>query len=192
MSIFDDLNVENLQVLVNLNLLNIGNKPTALFIIVPDEDRAYFQLVTIILGMLIKDLTKFANLPQNNGTLPVKVEWILDEFANCPPLDSIETVVSVARSRGMRFYFFIQSFSQLNQVYGKEIANIIQDNCALVYLKTNTVETAEVIAKKLGKSTVETNSMSMSTDIFKIGANKTKSLMGKELLICNRNHCLKI
>lgn len=191
MSIFDDLNVENITSISEFKFTNIGNKPTALFIIVPDEDRAYFQLVTIILGMLIKDLTKFANLPQNNGTLPVKVEWILDEFANCPPLDSIETVVSVARSRGMRFYFFIQSFSQLNQVYGKEIANIIQDNCALVYLKTNTVETAEVIAKKLGKSTIETNSMSMSTDIFKVGANKTKSLMGKELLTATEIIALK-
>ena len=132
--------------------------------------------------MLIKDLTKFANLSVNNGVLPVKVEWILDEFANCPPLDSIETTVSVARSRGMRFFFFIQSFSQLDQVYGKETASIIIDNAALQYLKTNSVETAEVISKKLGRETVITNSMSMSTDPFKIGANQTKSLMGRELL----------
>lgn len=185
MSIFDDLNVENITSVNEFYFTNLAKKPTALYIIVPDEDRAYFQLVTIIVGMLIKDLTKFANLQENNGTLPIPVEWILDEFANCPPLDAIETVVSVARSRKMRFYFFIQSFSQLNQVYGKEIANIIQDNCALVYLKTNTVETAEIIAKKLGKSTIETNSMSMSTDLFKIGANQTKSLMGKELLTAN-------
>ena len=187
MSIFDDLNVENLTSISseNFKFANLGKKPTALYIIVPDEDRSYFQLVTIIVGMLIKDLTKFANMPENNGTLPVKVEWILDEFANCPPLDSIETVVSVARSRGMRFYFFIQSFSQLDQVYGKEISNIIQDNCALVYLKTNTVETAEVIAKKLGKETIETNSISNSTDPFKIGGNQTTSLMGKELLTVN-------
>lgn len=67
MSIFDDLNVENITSISEFKFTNIGNKPTALFIIVPDEDRAYFQLVTIILGMLIKDLTKFANLPQNNG-----------------------------------------------------------------------------------------------------------------------------
>ncbi len=185
MSIFDDLNVENITSVSEFKFTDIGKKPTALYIIVPDEDRAYFQLVTIIIGMLIKDLTKFANLKENNGTLPVKVEWILDEFANCPPLDAIETVVSVARSRGMRFYFFIQSFSQLDQVYGKEIANIIQDNCALVYLKTNTVETAEIIVKKLGKSTIETNSISMNTDPFKIGANQTTSLMGKELLTAN-------
>lgn len=182
MAIFDDLNVENITSTNEFNFTDLGSKPTALYIIVPDEDRAYFQLVTIIIGMLTKDLTKFANLPENNGILPVKIEWILDEFANCPPLSSIETLVSVARSRGMRFQFFIQSFSQLNQVYGKEIANIIQDNCALVYLKTNTVETAEVISKKLGKSTIETNSISKSTDMMKVGANQTTSLMGKELL----------
>ncbi len=182
MAIFDDLNVENITSNNEFNFTDIGCKPTALYIIVPDEDRAYFQLVTIIIGMLTKDLTKFANLPCNNGSLPIKVEWILDEFANCPPLSSIETLVSVARSRGMRFQFFIQSFSQLNQVYGKEVASIIQDNCALVYLKTNTVETAEVISKKLGKETIETTSMSKSTDPMKVGANQTTSLMGKELL----------
>lgn len=182
MAIFDDLNVENITSTNEFNFTDLGSKPTALYIIVPDEDRAYFQLVTIIIGMLTKDLTKFANLPENNGALPVKVEWILDEFANCPPLSSIETLVSVARSRGMRFQFFIQSFSQLNQVYGKEVASIIQDNCALVYLKTNTVETAKVISEKLGKSTIETNSMSKSTDPMKIGGNQTTSLMGKELL----------
>lgn len=191
MSIFDDLNVENITSVSEFKFTNLGKKPVALYIIILDEDRAYFQLVTIIIGMLIKDLKKFANLKENKGILPTKVDWILDEFANCPPLDSIETIVSVARSRGMRFYFFIQSFSQLDQVYGKEIANIIQDNCALVYLKTNTVETAEVIAKKLGKSTIETNSINMSTDIFKIGANQTKSLMGKELLTANEIISLK-
>ena len=182
MAIFDDLNVENITSTNEFNFTDLGKIPTSLFIIVPDEDKAYFQLVTIIIGMLTKDLTKFANLPENNGTLPVKVEWILDEFANCPPLSSIETLVSVARSRGMRFQFFIQSFAQLEQVYGKEVASIIIDNSALCYLKTNSVECAEKIMQKLGKETIETNSMSKSTDPNKIEGNKTISLMGKELL----------
>ena len=91
----------------------------------------------------------------------------MDEFANCPPLSSIETLVSVARSRGMRFQFFIQSFAQLEQVYGKEVANIIIDNVALCYLKTNSVDCAERIVKKLGRETVETNSMSKSTDVMR-------------------------
>ena len=182
MAIFDDLNVENVTSISEFQFNELGKKPTVLYIIVPDEDRAYFQLVTIIIGMLTKDLTKFANLPENKGVLPTKVEWILDEFANCPPLNSIETLVSVARSRGMRFQFFIQSFAQLEQVYGKEIANIIIDNSALCYLKTNSVECAERIMKKLGKETIETNSINKSTDPLKIGANQTTSLMGRDLL----------
>ena len=182
MAIFDDLNVENITSENEFDFTTLATKKSVLYLIIPDEDRAYYQLVTIILGMLIKDLTKFANLPQNAGVLPVKVTWLLDEFANCPPIDAIETTVSVARSRGMNFIFFIQSFAQLDLVYGKETSNIIQDNCALCYLKTNSIECAEVIAKKLGKETIETQSLSMSTDVFKVGGNKTKSLIGKELL----------
>lgn len=185
MSIFDDLNVENITSVSEFKFTDVGKKPTVLYLIVPDEDKAYFQLVTIILGMLIKDLTKYANLPENNGMLPVKVEWLLDEFTNCPPLDSIETTVSVGRSRGFQFVFMIQSFAALDQVYGKETASIIQDNCCLVYLKTNSVECADIIVKKLGRATVITNSISKSTDPFKVGANQTESLMGRELLTAN-------
>lgn len=191
MSIFDDLNVENVTSVSEFKFTNVGKKPTALFIIVPDEDKSYYQLVTIILGMLIKDLTKFANQPENNGMLPVKVEWILDEFANMPPLNDIQTSVSVARSRGMRYIFFIQSFAQLDQVYGKEVASIIIDNSALCYLKTNSVECAQVIEKKLGKTTITTKSISSSTDSFKVGGNQTTSLIGRELLTANEIIALK-
>lgn len=184
-NIFDDLNVENITSVSEFQFTQLGKKPTVLYIIVPDEDRSYFQLVTIIIGILYKDLVKYANQPENNGTLPVKIEWILDEFANCPPLDSIQAIVSVARSRGMQFQFFIQSFSQLDQVYGKEISSIIQDNCCLTYLKTNSYDCASAICNKLGKATIETNSISASTDPFKIGANQTTSLVGRELLTAN-------
>ena len=191
MSIFDDLNVENVTSISEFNFTNVGRKPTALYIIVPDEDKSYYQLVTIILGMLIKDLSKFANMPENNGMLPVKVEWILEEFANMPPINDIHVSVSVARSRGMRYIFFIQSFAQLDQIYGKEIASIIIDNSALCYLKTNSVECAQIIEKKLGRATITTNSLSTSTDPFKVGGNQTTSLLGRELLTANEIISLK-
>lgn len=91
----------------------------------------------------------------------------------------------------MRFQFFIQSFAQLEQVYGKDVANIIIDNAALCYLKTNSIDCAERIVKKLGCETVETNSMSKSIDVMKIGANKTISLMGKDLLTATEIMALK-
>ena len=191
MQIFDDLNVENITSSSDFEIFSLVDKPSVLYIIVPDEDKSYYQLVTIIVGILYKELTKIANMPHNNGKLPRKIEWILDEFANCPPLSDIETIVSVARSRNMRFQFFIQSFAQLDQVYGKESSSIIQDNSALTYLKTNSIDCADVISRKLGKSTIETQSISQSTDTFKVGANKTTSLLGRELLTANEIIALK-
>ncbi|MEG2600737.1 MAG: TraG/TraD/VirD4 family protein, partial [Bacilli bacterium] len=93
-----------------------------------------------------------------------------------------ESIVSVARSRGMRFQFFIQSLSQLDSVYGKEVSQIILDNCGLVYLKTNTQETAEAISKRLGKKTIESNSISQSVSLLNYNGNKSTSLIGRDLL----------
>lgn len=107
------------------------------------------------------------------------------------PLAEIDTIVSVARSRGMRFQFFIQSFAQLENVYTKEVASIILDNSALCYLKTNSVDCANIISQKLGKATIETSSISQSTDTFKVGANQTTSLVGRELLTPNEIIALK-
>ena len=151
MNLFDDINVANVTCSSDFEFNILGKEPTALYVIVPDEDKTYFTLVTIIVGLLYRDLVKLANSTEKKK-LPYEIDFILDEFANCPPLADIEAIVSVARSRGMHFHFFIQSFSQLDNVYGKEVAQIILDNCGLIYLKTNTQDTAEAISNDTGRS----------------------------------------
>ena len=181
MSLFDDVNVANVTSDSDFDFDLLGREATALFIIVPDEDKVYFTLVTIIVGLLYKELVKLANSKENKK-LPIQIDWLLDEFANCPPLADIEALVSVARSRGMRFHFFIQSFSQLDNVYGKEVAQIILDNCGLIYLKTNTQDTAEQISKRLGKTTISSSSISQSLSLLDYNGNKSTSLMARDLL----------
>jgi type IV secretion system protein VirD4 len=181
MSLFDDVNVANVTSSSDFDFDILGKKPTVLYVIVPDEDKTYFTLVTIIVGLLYRELVKLANI-QENKKLTYQIDWLLDEFANCPPLADIEAIVSVARSRGMRFHFFIQSFAQLNNVYGKDVAQIILDNCGLVYLKTNTQDTAEEISKRLGKKTIESNSISQSVSLTDYNGNKSTSLMARDLL----------
>ena len=181
MSLFDDVNVANVTSDSDFDFDLLGREAPALFIIVPDEDKVYFTLVTIIVGLLYKELVKLANSKENKK-LPVQIDWLLDEFANCPPLADIEALVSVARSRGMRFHFFIQSFSQLDNVYGKEVAQIILDNCGLIYLKTNTQDTAEQISKRLGKTTISSSSISQSLSLLDYNGNKSTSLMARDLL----------
>ena len=181
LSIFDDINVANIMSSSDFDFDVLGKYPTVIYLIVPDEDKTYYSLITIIVGMMYKILVKSAN---NNEEKRNKygIEWLLDEFANCPPLLDIEAIVSVARSRNMRFHFFIQSFSQLNNVYGKEISQIILDNCGLVYLKTNTEETAEIISKRLGEHTIVSNSISHSVSINNFNGNKTTSLIARKLM----------
>ena len=181
MALFDDVNVANITSSNDFDFDILGKEPSAIYVIVPDEDKTYYSLITIIVGLLYRELVKLANSKESKK-LPVQIDWILDEFANCPPLSDIEAIVSVARSRGMRFHFFIQSFSQLDNVYGKEVAQIILDNCGLIYLKTNTQETAEAISKRLGKKTIESNSVSQSIDKFNYNGNRSIGLMGRDLL----------
>ncbi|MBO5095295.1 MAG: type IV secretory system conjugative DNA transfer family protein, partial [Bacilli bacterium] len=181
MNIFDDINVANVTSTSDFDFNILGSEPVALYVIVPDEDKTYFTLVTIIVGLLYRDLVKLAN-SNDKKKLPYEIDFILDEFANCPSLADIEAIVSVARSRGMHFHFFIQSFSQLDNVYGKEVAQIILDNCGLVYLKTNTQETAEAISKRLGKKTIESNSMRQSVSLMNYNGDKTTNLIGRDLM----------
>ena len=181
MALFDDVNVANITSSSDFDFDVLGKSPTVIYIIVPDEDKTYYSLITIIVGLLYRELVKLANNNEKKK-LPVQIDWILDEFANCPPLSDIEAIVSVARSRGMRFHFFIQSFSQLDSVYGKEIAQIILDNCGLIYLKTNTQETAEAISKRLGKKTIQSSSISQSISKVNYDGNRSTSLMGRDLL----------
>ena len=181
MNIFDDINVANVISTSEFDLNDLGKEPTALYVIVPDEDKVYYTLVTIIVGLLYKELVKLANSYETKK-LPYEIDFILDEFANCPPLADIESLVSVARSRGMHFHFFIQSFSQLNNIYGKEVAQIILDNCGLIYLKTNTEETAEAISKRLGKKTIESGSIRQSVSLLDYNGDKTTNLIGRELM----------
>lgn len=181
MNIFDDINVANVTSTSDFEFNELGKEPAALYVIVPDEDKTYFTLVTIIVGLLYRDLVKLANSTEKKK-LPYEIDFILDEFANCPPLADIEAIVSVARSRGMHFHFFIQSFSQLDNVYGKEVAQIILDNCGLVYLKTNTQETAEAISKRLGKKTIESNSVRQSMSLMNYNGDKSTNLIGRDLM----------
>ncbi|MBQ8892342.1 MAG: type IV secretory system conjugative DNA transfer family protein [Bacilli bacterium] len=183
MAIFDDVNVANVTSKSDFDFDILGKEKSAIFCIIPDEDKIYYSLVTIILGLFYKELVKLAN-STDSKKVPIEIDWICDEFSNCPPLiePSIESIISVARSRGLRYHLFIQSLSQLDNVYGKEVAQIILDNSGLAYLKTNTMDTAEAISKRLGKKTIEASSISQSVSLMNYNGNKSTSLIARDLL----------
>ena len=181
MSLFDDINVENITSNSDFAFDILGKEKTVLYCCIPDESKIYYSLVSIIVSLIYKTLVLLSN-NQPNKRLPYDLVFLLDEFANTPPLEDIETIVSVARSRGMYFQFFLQSFAQLDNLYGKEVSQIIQDNCGLAYLKTNTEETAEAISKRLGNKTIETSTLNYSMSFTNNSGSKGTSLMARNLM----------
>ena len=133
---------------------DIGSKKTAVFIIVQDEKKTYHSLVTIFLKQCYEALVDYAQ--KNGGKLPYRTNFILDEFANMPPLKDVDTMVSAARSRKMRFYFVIQNYAQLAEVYGKEKGDTIRGNCTnIVYLISTELAALEEISKMCGEYEVK-------------------------------------
>ena len=127
----------------DFDMASIGEKPTALFMIIQDEKTTYHSLATIFIKQCYECLISTAY--KHGGALPVRTNFLLDEFANMPKIKDISTMVTAARSRHIRFTFIIQNFAQLDKVYGKEDAQTIRGNCVnTIYLLTGELSALEI------------------------------------------------
>ena len=137
----------------DFDMASIGEKPTALFMIIQDEKTTYHSLATIFIKQCYECLISTAY--KHGGALPVRTNFLLDEFANMPKIKDIATMVTAARSRHIRFTFIIQNFAQLDKVYGKEDAQTIRGNCInTIYLLTGELSALEEISKLCGDKIV--------------------------------------
>ena len=137
----------------DFDMASIGEKPTALFLIVQDEKTTYHSLATIFIKQCYECLISTAY--KHGGSLPIRTNFLLDEFANMPKIKDISTMVTAARSRHIKFTFIIQNFAQLDKTYGKEDAQTIRGNCInTIYLLTGELSALEEISKLCGDKIV--------------------------------------
>ena len=135
----------------DFDMEDIGRKKTAVFIIVQDEKKTYHSLVTIFLKQCYETLVRVAQ-ENPGGKLKYRTNFLMDEFANMPPLGDVDSMVSAARSRNIKLSFIIQNFSQLNDVYGKEKAETIRGNCGnTIYILSTELAALEEISKMCGE-----------------------------------------
>ena len=151
----------------DVDLESIGEKPTAVFIVIQDEKKTYHSLVTILLKQIYETLISVAQ--RHDGKLPVRTNFLLDEFANMPPLKDVTTMITGARSRRIRFTMIIQNFAQLDQVYGKENAENIRGNCGnIIYLITTELKALEEISKMCGEVKSKKDDKTASTPLVTV------------------------
>lgn len=151
----------------DFDMRDIGREKTAVFMIIHDEKTTYHSLLTIFIKQCYETLIDVAK--ENGGKLQYRTNFILDEFANMPPLKDVDSMVSAARSRDIRFTFIIQNFAQLNDVYGKEVAEVIKGNCGnWVYLISTEMAALEEISKMCGEVKSKEKEKTASTPLVTV------------------------
>ena len=160
MSIFNDRGLCGLTSATDIRAEEFPFEKTALFLKIPDEKDTRHFLASLFILSTYKMLIKVAtSLP--GQTLPHNVYFIMDEFGNMPKIDKFGQMITVGRSRKIWFSMVVQSFVQLTNVYGKEIADIVIGNCGVkMFIGSNDTDTCKMFSEMCGNMTVRTTSTS--------------------------------
>ena len=160
LSMFNDEGLCSLTSETDIDPQQFAAEPTALFLKIPDEKDTRHALAAVFVLCIYKALIKVASA-REDLSLPRNVYFILDEFGNMPKIDKFDKMITVGRSRKIWFNMVVQSYAQLDNVYGQTISNIIKSNCGLkMFIGSNDIETCEEFSKLCGNKTVSTQSVS--------------------------------
>ena len=169
----------------DFEMASIGKQKTAVFMVIHDEKTTYHALATIFIKQCYETLIDVAQ-KSPNGKLPYRTNFILDEFANMPPLKDVTTMVTAARSRDIRMTMIIQNFAQLNDVYGKDDAETIRGNCGnMIYLLTTELAALEEISKLCGEKKSKEKDKTASTPLVTV-SDLQKMKMNEVIVIRQR------
>ena len=160
LNMFNDRGLCGLTSATDVDAAGFAERPTALFMKIPDEKDTRHGLAAVFILCMYKALIKVAS-SREDLSLPRNVYFILDEFGNMPKIEKFDKMITVGRSRKIWFNMVVQSYSQLSNVYGNEVADIVKSNCGMkMFIGSNDIGTCEEFSKLCGNMTVRTTSTS--------------------------------
>lgn len=162
LTMFNDAGICALTSSSDFSSEQLANKPTALFLKIPDEKDTRHNLAAIFILNIYKTLIKVASATEDL-TLERNVYFIMDEFGNMPKIEKFDKFITVGRSRKIWFTMIVQSYAQLNNVYGETVADIVKGNCGIkMFIGSNDMNTCKEYSELCGNITVVTSSQSGS------------------------------
>ena len=177
---FDIKELRELMSEDEMNLDTLGDRKTALFVIISDTDDTFNFVVSIMYSQLFNLLCDKAD-DKYGGRLPVHVRFLLDEFANIGLIPKFEKLIATIRSREISASIILQAQSQLKAIY-KDHADTIIGNCdSTLFLGEKEKGTLKEISELLGKETIDLyNTSETRSNQKSFGLNYQK--LGKELM----------
>ena len=128
-------------------------EPTVIFISYKDEESLHYEVISMFLTNLYTELIAVAR--RKGTSLQRPFYFLLDEFGNLPQFNDFDKVISACAGRNIWFLLILQSYAQLNNVYGQETAEIIKDNLNThIFFGTNNPETKREFSEECGKKTI--------------------------------------
>lgn len=172
----DELNLAELGLGVNGD----GKTRTALFCVIPDNDRSLNFVIGLLYTQIFQELYYQADF-NCGGRLPIHVTFVLDEFANVALPDDFCSVLSTMRSREISSIIIIQNLAQIKALF-KDTWETIPGNCdTLIYLGGNEQSTHKYVSELLGKGTIDKKS-SGETRGKQGSSSRNYDVLGRELL----------
>ena len=194
LAVFDIQELREITEYDELHLDTIGEKRTALFLIMSDTDGSFNFLISMAYSQMFNLLCEKAD-DEHGGRLPVHVRCLIDEFANIGQIPNFEKLIATIRSREISACIVLQAQSQLKAIY-KDNADTIVGNCdTLLFLGGKEKTTLKEMEELLGKETIDTyntgesrgRETSHSLNYQKLG----KSLMSMdELAVMDGGKCI--
>ena len=176
---FDIREVRELMETDEMELDTLGDRKTALFLIMSDTDTTFNFILAMLQSQLINLLCDRAD-DVYGGRLPIHVRLILDEFANIGQIPNFDKLIATIRSREISASIILQSQSQLKSIY-KDAADIISDNCDCTLFLSGRGKNAKEISDALGRETIDSyNTSENRGSQTSHGLNYQK--LGKELM----------
>ena len=181
---FDIQELRDLTMYDELQLDTLGDKKTALFLIMSDTDSTFNFLISMVYTQLFNLLCTIAD-DEYHGKLPVHVRCILDEFANIGQIPKFDKLIATIRSREISASIILQSKAQLKSIY-KDNAETIEGNCdTFLFLGGKEKSTLKDLSEVLGKETIDTYNTSDTRGTSQsYGLNYQK--LGRELMSQDR------
>lgn len=175
--------VESLTSEDNMDLGSIGDRPTVVYIIVPQGNNAYAFLVNMLYSQMFDTLYYHAQMDNGDARLKYDVRFILDEFANIGVIPAFQNKLTTMRKYGLSCMIFIQAVGQIKNLYKDDWETLMGACDTLVYLGGNELSSMEDLSKKLGDQTIRVKDSSYSKSAKGGGSDSKSFKYAKRLLL---------
>lgn len=162
LSAFNLESIASLTATDELELDLVGERKTAIFAVIPDNDSTFNFLIGMLYTQLFQMLYYQADIV-HGGALPVPIHFLMDEFANVALPDEFDKLLSTMRSRLIFVSIIIQNLAQIKGLYKDSWESIVGNCDTLYYLGGNEQSTHKFMSEYLGKETLDTNTYGKSS-----------------------------